>query len=149
MDLKQMITFWPCSGFYRFGCQSPHEEVHSGPQPNPHPQAHSCSDFKCCTMAAISTFLSLICSDTIIVTPGLFKKGTVKSQLTLDFQCYLAPAQRAFCANSSLASTILTNFPAAVGRYLVNRILFTARHIISIKQATFPDTTDLIDGLWQ
>lgn len=79
-----------------------------------------------------------------------FSKVTVKSQLTLDSQCYLAPAQRAFCANYSLATTILTNFPEAVGRYLVNRILSTAQwEIISIKQVTPPDTSDLMDGWWQ
>lgn len=79
-----------------------------------------------------------------------FSKVTVKSQLTLDSQCYLAPAQRAFCANYSLATTILTNFPEAAGRYLVNRILFTAQwEIISIKQVTRPDTSDLMDGWWQ
>lgn len=79
-----------------------------------------------------------------------FSKVTVKSQLTLASQCYLAPAQSAFCANYSLARTILTNFPEAVRRCLVNRILFRAQwHIISIKQATCLDTSDLIDGWWQ
>lgn len=74
-----------------------------------------------------------------------FQKWRVKSQLTLDSQRYLAPAQGAFCANYSLASTILTNFPEAVGHYLVNRVLFTAQwHIISIRRAAFPDTSDLI-----
>lgn len=86
---------------------------------------------------------SLLCQD--------FSKVTIKSQLTDTWLTMLpCPSKRTFCANYSLASNILTNFPKAVGCYLVNQILFTAQwHIISIKQATSPDTSGLIDGWWQ
>lgn len=70
-------------------------------------------------------------------------------KLTLASQCYLAPEQRTHCANYSLASNILTNFPEALGLRL-NRILSTAQwHKVSIKQPVCPDTSDLMDGSWQ
>lgn len=55
-----------------------------------------------------------------------FSKLTFILKLTIDSQCYLAPAQRTLWANYSLASNILTNFPEALSHHL-NRILFTAQ----------------------